>query len=126
MDLKNNVESLISTLDQQYSAAESIMVRKASLDDVDCFKQLYAEIDANLSKLMCLMKTTGADQSRVDDIGKFDSKFDAYPKRSITKCTIFNPVTNLSRSNNLSSLTSNLPSSTKNRVNAKRQAALAN
>ena len=125
MDLKNNVESLISTLDQQYSAAESIMVRKASLDDVDCFKQLYAEIDANLSKLMCLMKTTGADQSCVDDISKSDSKFDAYPKRSITKCTIFNPETNLSRSNSLSSLTSNLPSSTKNRANAKRQAALA-
>ena len=38
------------------------MFRKASLDEVDCFKQLYAEIEANLYKLMCLMKTTGADQ----------------------------------------------------------------
>ena len=52
MDLKNNVEALISTLDQQYSAAKSIMFRKASLDDVNCFKQLYAKIEANLSKLL--------------------------------------------------------------------------
>ena len=69
---------------------------------------------------MCLMKTIAANQSRIDDSSRFDSKFDAYPKRSITNCTISNPATNPSRIKNLSSLTFNLPSSIKNRANAKR------
>ena len=121
MDPKKNVDFLVATLNEQYAQAEKKMALRSS--NVESVQELCADIEANFSKLMGLMKTIGADQNHIDQMCKDNSDFDARAKDYMLKTADFCSKTNLNQSKHMSSVNNLSCSSGKSASSVKKQEA---